>query len=175
MELAQRGVKQAQKVRDGEDMDMNNDDVDRKQDETEVQLANRARDAAADAAAGEKYASVTTPHAKTKLIHAMALDSDDVIENFTSSQWGKGTTELVNQHYQTVQQSRNKDKLNDVKTQSSKGGAANARNKKDGKLKSGALSGNGQANGNDPNGDQVTSEDLKQLILALENDHDLKK
>ena len=77
-------------------MNMNNDDVDMKKDETEVQLANRARDAAADAAAGEKYASVTTPHAKTKLIHAMALDSDDVIENFTSSQWGKGTTELVN-------------------------------------------------------------------------------
>ena len=54
------------------------------------------------------------------------------------------------QHYHTVQQNRDQEKLDDAKNFTDKDGV-NARRKKDGKLKSGAMSSNG--NGNDLHGD----------------------
>ena len=113
---------------------------------------------------GGKYATVTTPVAM-KLMKQMADDSSDMIENnFTSSQWGKGTTEFVAKHYQTAQLNRNKS--DDLDGAKSKGKNASAKGRK----KNGSKSPSGR-----PNNEKVTSEDLKQLIFSMERARDLKK
>ena len=45
------------------------------------------------------------------LLRTIEEDSDDLVENFNSSQWGEGTSKVIAQHYNTVQQARKLDKL----------------------------------------------------------------
>ena len=86
-----------------------------------------------------------------------------MIENFTSSQWGKGTTEFVAKHYKTAQLDRNKDDL----------GASKGKNKT---TSSPSRKGGRKRNsGNKKTNEKVTSEDLKNLIISMENARDLKK
>ena len=95
----------------------------------------------------------------------MAEDSSDMIENnFTSSQWGKGTTEFVAKHYQTAQLNRNK--AEDLSGTKGKGKNASAK----GKNNKNSRSPSGRKNN-----EKVTSEDLQKLILSLEQARDLKK
>ena len=94
---------------------------------------------------------------------AAAEDSSDVIENFTSSQWGKGTTEFVAKHYKTAQLDRNKD--NDLAATKGKNKTSTSPSRKGGRKRS----------GNKKTNEKVTSEDLKNLIIAMENARDLKK
>lgn len=39
----------------------------------------------------------------SKLLRTIEEDSDDILQNFNSSQWGEGTSKVIAQHYNTVQ------------------------------------------------------------------------
>ena len=66
-------------------------------DQIEIELANRS-----------KYESMPIA---SNLLRTIEEDSDDALENFNSSQWGKGTSKVIAQHYNTVQQGRRLEKL----------------------------------------------------------------
>ena len=76
-------------------------------------------------------------------------DSDDRLGDLNSSQWGKGTSQVVAQHYSTVQQNRK-------------------RNKFDNSGKGGSLKGAGD-------GGDLTAEEFSRLIAELEAERAVKK
>lgn len=120
-ELQQRGVRQARMHQDG------------RLDQIEIELANRS-----------KYDSMPIA---SQLLRTIEEDSDDLVENFNSSQWGHGTSKVIAQHYNTVQQGRKLDKLE---------GRDKAGNNEDGSRK-------------------LTPEDFKELISVLQQCRQLKK
>lgn len=58
-------------------------------DQIELELNNRS-----------KYESMPLA---SNLLRTIEEDSDDLVENFNSSQWGQGTSKVIAQHYNTVQ------------------------------------------------------------------------
>jgi len=69
------------------------------------------------------------------------------VENFNSSQWGHGTSKVIAQHYNTVQQGRKLDKLE----------------------------GRDKAGSNEDGSRKLTPEDFKELISVLQQSRQLKK
>jgi len=71
--------------------------LDGRLDQIEVEHANRS-----------KYDSMPLA---SNLLRTIEEDSDDIAENFNSSQWGQGTSKVIAQHYNTVTQGRKQDKI----------------------------------------------------------------
>ena len=70
-----------------------------------------------------------------------------MLDNFNSSQWGKGTSKVIAQHYNTVQQGRKLEKLE----------------------------GNDKGGVNDDGSKKLTSADFKELINVLQVSRTQKK
>lgn len=79
--------------------------------------------------ANYKYSQPLT----SSLMNKQGEDSDDILENFTSSQWGEGTTKTIANHYLTMQ-NKKIDRANKTTSEWKKQAAENPGKKQNFKL-----------------------------------------